>query len=51
MQDVSFLLLRGFCWAPECLLVTPQVDMAPLPESLLVEVEGGGVQLEQKEYL
>ena len=40
--------LHGLGRGPECLLVTPQVDMAPLPKPLLVEVQGRGMQLRQK---
>ena len=36
----SLELLHGLGRGPECLLVTPQVNMAPLLEPLLAEVQG-----------
>ena len=38
-EAVSDLLL-GLGWGPECHLVTPQVQVAPLPKPLLVKVQG-----------
>ena len=41
-------VLQGLSRGPEGLLVAPQVDMASLTEPLLAEVEGRGMELEDK---